>query len=461
MIKSRTFHFLLSLIFILLIIPLKLTAQSNSGESHNQKVDSFKQKIHHIIVIYQENWSFDGLYGKFPGCNNLDSARKVTQIDRNGKEIEFLPNPIRRIGSIERSDKKFPNPLPAQPYDLSNYVGAFNKTGDLVHRFYTEQLQIDGGKMDKFVTWSDNGGLTLSYYDASQMPEGKLAKQYTLCDNFFHSAFGGSFLNHIWFISAASPVWKNAPKFMISQPDAHLPGFSDAQVSPDGYAINTVLSINDPHPVSIPDSLLLPNQDMPTIGDRLNEINIPWAWYSGGWKEAMEGDPDPTFQFHHQPFTYFRNFANGTEEKATHLKDERHFFKEINKGKLPSVVFIKPLGKNNEHPGYSTVKTGQNHVARLVKKIMKSSVWKDCIIIITYDENGGRWDHVAPPIIDRWGPGTRVPAIVISPYAKKGFVDHTQYETVSILKLIETRFDLKPLTSRDANANDLLNAFDF
>jgi len=288
-----------------------------------------------------------------------------------------------------------------------------------------------------------------------------LPNGFTLCDNFFHSAFGGSFLNHIWFIAAASPVWMNAPQCLISQPNPDLPGFKDNQVSPDKYVINTSLSINDPHPASIPDSLLVPNQDMPTIGDRLTDKNISWTWYSGGFHDAMEGDPDPTFQFHHQPFTYFRNFANGSEAKTKHLKDEKHFFKELRKRKLPEVIFIKPLGKNNEHPGYASLEMGQKHVAMLVRKIMNSPYWKDCAIIITYDENGGRWDHVAPPVIDRWGPGTRVPAIIISPFAKRGFVDHTQYETVSILKFIETRFDIQPLSSRDANANDLLNAFEF
>jgi phospholipase C len=101
------------------------------------------------------------------------------------------------------------------------------------------------------------------------------------------------------------------------------------------------------------------------------------------------------------------------------------------------------------------------HAQKLVDSIMHSKYWGETVIIITSDENGGRWDHVAPPKIDRWGPGSRIPAVIISPYAKKGFIDHTQYETVSILKFIETRFDLKPLTNRDAQANDLLNAFDF
>jgi phospholipase C len=93
--------------------------------------------------------------------------------------------------------------------------------------------------------------------------------------------------------------------------------------------------------------------------------------------------------------------------------------------------------------------------------VCASSYWKDTAIIVTYDENGGRWDHVAPPKIDQWGPGTRVPAIIISPYAKPHFVDHTEYETVSILALIEKRFGLTSLNARDERANPLLNAFDF
>ncbi len=128
---------------------------------------------------------------------------------------------------------------------------------------------------------------------------------------------------------------------------------------------------------------------------------------------------------------------------------------------LPAVSFVKPLGANNEHPGYADLVQGQEYVKHLVEAVQGSKYWQDTAIIITYDENGGRWDHVAPPVIDRWGPGTRVPTIIISPYAKKGFIDHTLYDTTSILKFIESRWGLKPLGTRDANANNLTNAFDF
>jgi acid phosphatase len=125
------------------------------------------------------------------------------------------------------------------------------------------------------------------------------------------------------------------------------------------------------------------------------------------------------------------------------------------------VSFIKPSGPDNEHSDYAALLRGEKHVMDLVRAVQESANWKDTAIIITYDEYGGFWDHVAPPKTDRWGPGARVPAIVISPFAKRGFVDKTIYDTTSILATIEHRWGLEPLATRDANANDLKNAFDF
>ena len=123
--------------------------------------------------------------------------------------------------------------------------------------------------------------------------------------------------------------------------------------------------------------------------------------------------------------------------------------------------FVKPLGLNNEHPGYTDIISGEHHTIDLINAVRNGPNWKDAVIIVTYDENGGFWDHVAPPTIDRWGPGSRTPAIIISPFAKRGFVDKTSYETVSILAFIEKRWNLTALTDRDRNASPLLNAFDF
>jgi acid phosphatase len=426
--------------------------------------------IKNVIVIYQENWSFDGLYGRFPGANGLSNASQtsIAQIDKvSGAPLPALPQPL---AEDNKPDPAFPSTLPVQPFDLMSYVKPAALTGDLVHRFYQEQAQIDGGKMDGFATWSDNPGLVMSYFDATNMPEGKLAAQYTLADNGFHSAFGGSFLNHIWLVCACTPTFPNAPAALVATLDASGTKLAldaggkivhDGMLTPDGYAVNTAFSVNAPHPSRASAANLLPNQTAPTIGDRLSAANVSWKWYSGGWNDALAGKADPLFQYHHQPFAYFASLADGTPAKAAHLQDEANFLADLKNNRLPAVSFIKPLGPDNEHPGYAALTTGQQHVANLVQAVQNSPYWKNTVIVITYDENGGRWDHVAPPAIDRWGPGSRVPFIVISPWAKRGFVDHTQYETVSILALIEKRFGLRPLTSRDAAANPLSNAFDF
>jgi acid phosphatase len=226
--------------------------------------------------------------------------------------------------------------------------------------------------------------------------------------------------------------------------------------------VNTIFSVYQPHPSSITDQRrLLPAQTLPTIGDRLSAKNVSWAWYSGGWNDALAGKPDSSFQYHHQPFAYFSNFADGTEAKRQHLKDETDFLADIESGNLPAVVFYKPLGRENEHPGYTDVTSGDRHITAIIDKIRRSGLWASSAIIVTYDEHGGYWDHVAPPTTDRWGPGSRVPTVIISPFAKRHYVDHTSYDTTSILRLIEERFDVPPLGERDAKANDMHNAFNF
>jgi phospholipase C len=417
-------------------------------------------RIGHVIVIYQENWSFDTLFGLFPGAHGLTNAgATVQQVDKDGRPYRTLPPSLDNRRSRSVPDPRIPADLPVAPFDLARYVPPHETAGNPLHRFYHQQYQINGGKMNGFVAWGGVGGLVMSYYDATNLPLGRLAEEYVLADNFFHAAFGGSLLNHTWLICACTPVWPDAPAEMRAQLDANGMLVKDGDVSPDGYVVNTAYTINTPHPAAIKDPrYLAPNQRLATIGDRLTEKGISWAWYSGGWNDALAGRPHPEFKYHHQPFAYFANYADGTPAKTAHLKDETEFLEALRSDRLPAVAFVKPLGPVNEHPGYADLLSGQQHVAKLVQAIMESSAWKTAVIIITYDENGGRWDHVPPPIVDRWGPGTRVPTIIVSPHAKRRFVDHTFYDTTSILKLIETRWNLRPLGSRDAGANDLTGA---
>jgi len=411
-------------------------------------------KVKHVVVIYMENRSFDNLYGHFPGADGLEQAKKenITQVDSSGQAFGTLP-PIPRSSA-------FPTNLPNSYFNIDQYVAADQLTPDVTHQFYQEQLQIDGGRMDKYALYNYSKGLTMGYYKTRQLPLYDLARKYTLCDHFFHSAFGGSFLNHQWLIAAVTPVFPNAPEKIIAKLDGNGKLIKDGMVTPDGYAVNTANSVNL-HPKSSNPAYLVPNQTNPTIGDRLSDKGISWAWYSGGWDNVIAGKPDASFTYHHQPFAYFANYAEGTKGRAEHLKDETEFLKAAKDGTLPAVSFVKPIGLENEHPGESTISNGESHAVELINAVLNGPNGKDAVIILTYDENGGFWDHVAPPVIDKWGPGTRVPALIISRFAKKGFIDHTTYETVSILAFIEKRWGLKPLTSRDEHADPLSHAFTF
>ena len=444
------------IIFVILLLVGKTVEAAPAAVVAEIPYNNKLKKIEHIIVIVLENHSFDNLFGYFPGAEGIASSGNASvQVDISGKPYIYLPQIMDTTSKPAIVDKRFPENLPNKPFLIEKYVSADDKTGDLTHEFYSEQMQINAGKMDKFAALSNAGGLVMGYYDGSKTALWKYAQKYTLADNFFHAAFGGSFLNHMWLVCACTPKFGNAPEEMVIKLDKNNQPIKNGAVTPDGYAVNTIFSSYMPHPESVDKAKLLPPIDEPEIGSRLSEKNIGWAWYSGGWNDAMAQKADKSFQFHHQPFAYFKKYADGSKAKAEHLKDEADFIKDIKENNLPAVAFYKPLGKFNLHPGYANVTSGDEHVAKIIGAIENSLVWKNSVVIVAFDENGGYWDHVAPPKTDRFGPGTRVPAIIISPFARKGFVDHTIYDTTSILKFIENRYSLKPLGARDARAHDI------
>ncbi|HUQ20307.1 MAG TPA: alkaline phosphatase family protein, partial [Gemmatimonadaceae bacterium] len=273
-------------------------------------------KINHIVVIYLENRSFDNLYGEFPGADGIVglTPEKYRQVDSTGAAYVTLP---------QAPDSKLPSTIPNAPFPIEDYIPSNAPTRDLVHRFYQEQLQINDGRMNRFVVVSDAKGLTMGHYHTAALPLAAEARNYALADHFFHGAFGGSFFNHIYLISTAAPVFPNAPAAIRAKLDANGRVATDGTVTPDGYVVNTAWTVNTPHLGVIPKEQLVPNQTMPTIGDRLSDKNISWAWYSGGWDDAVSGRPAPLFQFHHQPFAYFAKYADGTPGRAQHLRDEK------------------------------------------------------------------------------------------------------------------------------------------
>ena len=442
------------LFFISLVI-LGISSCGTSRKAQRQEVsfDDGIRQINHLVVVYMENHSFDNLYGEFKGVDGIKNAQKgnFIQVDKKGVPYIYLPE-------IPRNNS-FATNLPNQLFNIDQYVPSDKKTPDVTHRFFHNQLQINGGKMDQFAAYNDSKGLAMGYYTTEKLPLYPIAKQYTLCDNFFQSVFGGSYFNHVFLISAAVPVWPDAPASMVAKLDDNGKMIKDGIVTPDGYVVNHVLSRNRPYPAKSDTSKLLPSQTMPTIGDRLSEKGISWAWYSEGWDDAVAGRKN-NFAYNHEPFLYFANYEEGTEGRK-HMKDQNDFLQAAKDGTLPAVSFVKPGGGNDEHPGGSDVYSSEQLAVKLINAVLEGPNAKDALVILTYDEFGGFFDHVAPPVIDRWGPGSRIPAIIIGPFAKKEHIDHTQYETVSILSFIEHRWGITPLAERDKNANPFRNALVF
>ncbi len=141
-----------------------------------------------------------------------------------------------------------------------------------------------------------------------------------------------------------------------------------------------------------------------------------------------------------------------------HLQDETKFVTAAKNGTLPQVSFVKPYGAENEHPGYASEPDGSGHLVDLLKTITSGPQAKDTLVVVTYDEFGGQWDHVAPPVVDKWGPGTRIPALVLSAGMEKSGVDSTRYDTTSIMATIEHNYRLAPVATRDAIVADLRTA---
>jgi len=484
------------------------------------------QQIRNVVIIYAENRAFDNLFGLYPGANGIPGVNPTSsagavepQKDFDGSALPALPpvwGGVTAAGQTTVITQAQTVGMPNRPYRIDDPAGFFNTgmptpqsliTRDLVHRFYNNQMQINGGKNDKFAAYSDAGGLSMGYYDGSRMALWQLARQYTLADNFFMGAFGGSFLNHQYLVCACAPTYPHADaatspaknsisaidvdadgNFVRLTPAASSPASvlggapvykNDSTLTPMDaagmfHAVNTMQpafqpSSNAPAPndssrlfADPAKPTTLPPQTQATIGDMLDSKGVSWAWYSGAWNSTSaiaKGDrrfpaavppaaQTPNFQFHHQPFNYYAAFdpALHPQARAAHLKDfDSDFLRDAAAGTLPAVSFYKPQGNLNQHAGYANVADGDAHIAGVVARLQQSPQWKNMLIVVTYDENGGFYDHAAVPKGDRWGPGTRIPALIVSPFARKGYVDKTQYDTGSTLRFITHRWSLPPL----------------
>jgi acid phosphatase len=529
--KTPTLFLLRSALSLAALTALHAHATPAAPANPDALTAALREKVQNIVVIYAENRAFDNLYGRFPGADGLatvldaqgrPTAAYAPQRDRDGSLLATLPptwGGVTMPGVQPAVTQAQSAGLPNRPFDIGpafgTRLGTDTVTRDLYHRFFENQMQIDGGRNDGFVAWGDSGGLVMGHFDTGETAMTALAREYVLADHFFQGAFGGSFLNHQYLICACAPEYPNAdtapakPSIAELERDAqgaYLPRLAVSAKSPasamDGRPIfvhsgnltpknyfgdGTFRAVNTMQPAWQPSGnppadaakapmvanpakpTTLPPQTTPTIGDLLSAKGIGWAWYAGAWAEAVADGQQPAgtprrviyaseqtgvtspaavgFQPHHQPFNYYAAMdpLRHPEARAAHLQDGRDLLRAAAAGSLPPVAFYKPEGLYNQHPGYASVADGDRQIAALVRRLQASPQWKQMVIVVTYDENGGQWDHVAPPTGDKLGPGTRIPAIVISPFAKKGTVDPTPYDTGSVLRLITRRFDLPTL----------------
>jgi phospholipase C len=405
----------------------------------------------HFVYIIQENVSFDHYFGTFPGADGIPLAAKFAY--RPGERGTIAPFHLHTT-SI--------------PHDLN-------------HSWQAAHVAADGGKMDGFLwaEWSQalafywrgtlptldpedvipaderagkrgmwafrharqrhedeavqSGQLptrhpghppsgptpawvvnTLSYYDWHEIPNyWEYARRFVLCDRFFSSLAGPSEPNHLYTVAAKSGG-------LVNNPPPNIAG-------KDGV------------------------YTFATMAELLQNTHISWKYY--------DEQPNPRKHSLWNPLPGFRQFQR-SPQLMSHLVGVNQFYKDANSGTLPEVCWIVPNRADSEHPPEDSAR-GMWHVTDLVNAIMQSEAWNSTVIIITWDDYGGFYDHVAPPSVDQFGYGPRVPALVISPYARPGFCCHTTFDFRSPLKLIEERFNLKPLASRDRDANDMLDCLDF
>ncbi len=400
--------------------------------------------LRHFVYIIQENHSFDNYFGTFPGAKGISKAVRLAF--RPGGKPRIAPFHLRTT---------------ALPHDLN-------------HSWQAAHTAYDGGKMDGFL-WAEwpralhfywhgtvprpNPALvhphttarrrrgrrvprqreaerfgyfrdrlartpprgrppqwvlnTMGYYNWRDIPNyWEYAHRFTLCDDFFSSLMGPSEPNHLYTVAAQSGG-------MVNNPPPGIAGQADVY-------------------------------SFPTMVQLLEHAHVSWKYY------------DELKPHHHtlwNPLPGFVEFRQKPRLMA-HLVHLGQFYTDIHDHKLPAVSWIVPDPFNSEHPPNDTVQ-GMWHVTHLINALMESPYWNDTVIILTWDDFGGFYDHVPPPKVDRYGYGPRVPTIILSPYVRPGFICHTYFDFTSPLKLIEVRYGLPALTQRDAHANDMLGCFNF
>jgi phospholipase C len=393
--------------------PGEATSLAPSSPSDPAVVAQARDKIEHVVFVIKENRTFDNFFGQFPGA---DGATVGEACDGSERALERAP-------------------------DRGFAAG---------HSFTDGIISINGGKMNCF---QDVG---YTQFAEDQIPNyWAYARSFTLADRFFSSIYGPTGVEHLWTFASQSDRFVDH-----GRPGQH--GVGKRQMCDD--PLETVFSFrqlsraDQEHVFQLEDQgaqgaaeiprfweQRWPCTDVAVLPDRLDAAGISWKEYRGEneWVQPLR-------MVRHVRFSDMWN----------NVVSARAFIPDLKNGDLPAVSWVTPPFPLSDHPPHSVCK-GENWTVEVLNALMESPEWDSTAVVLTWDDFGGFYDHVPPPHVDMYGLGPRVPTIILSPYAKPDFIDHDTMEFASVLRFIETIFDVPPLTSRDANTSDMLSAFDF
>jgi phospholipase C len=365
--------------------------------------------IKRVVYVLLENRSFDHMFGAFPGANGTT------------------------VGVSEGRER----PLAPSPQWMA---------GDLPHDFDATERDVAGGKMDGFGQDDISRYFAYTQNRPEQIPSyWRWAQDYVLCDNVFASAVGNSFPQHMFFIAGSSDGVFTSPqqvKLVTSKNGATYKSWGC-----DGDPGQFLLAKDPDGKVHRHDKCF----DIRTVGDQLSAHGVDWRYYS---------PPFDQVGYIWNAYSAVGRYIHDRELWRRHIADTDDVIRDARRGNLPAVSWVVPRYELSDHPPYSTCYS-HDWATELVNAIMRSPVWEHTAIFLTWDEWGGFYDHVVPPQIDSVGLGIRVPMLVISPYARKGYVDDALGEFSTPLRFVSDNWGLTPLTDRIAKTHNFEHVFDF